>query len=335
MQLADRVKCVPDCPRRDPQIPKNDKPEVLLDGTIERIVPAAVFVNPSAGRGGAGRKVAEVRKAFAQRECSVNIIETDSVEQFRSNVRAAIANGCKTFVAMGGDGTLQLLVQEVVGKDVSVGVIPAGGGNDFAAALGIRKNVQQAVDVIAGGKFRTVDVVRVQSAGGQEALYLGGGGMGLDAEAVRIAGTKFVNWPGRLRYVASAVAALRGFSGLEVDAEFPEHDLPRIKKRVLLAGVLNTPTYGGGLRLAPGAQLDDGELEVVTIEMLRMSEVLALLPRLLFTGELKTKRLSRVSASRVRLAAQGETWFHGDGELLCKAPVEIQVMHKALQIFVP
>jgi diacylglycerol kinase (ATP) len=325
---------VTDCPREEPQIPEKDKPEVLLDGGLQRNGPATVFVNPCAGRGGAGRKVAEVREAFARRKYSVNIVETESAEQFRHHVRAAAANGCETLVAMGGDGTLQLMVREIIGQDVRVGVIPAGGGNDFAAALGIPMNVQQAVDVIVGGKCRMVDVVRVHSAG-QEALYLGGGGMGLDAEAVRLAGTKFVNWPGRLRYVASALTALRGFSGLEVEAGFSESDFPRLKKRVLLWAVLNTPTYGGGLRLAPGAQLDDGKLELVMIEMLRMTEVLALLPRLLFTGELKTKRMSRVSVDRVRFSAQSETWFHGDGELLCKAPVEIQVMHKALQIFAP
>lgn len=236
---------------------------------------------------------------------------------------------------MGGDGTLQLLVRELIGRDTQVGVIPAGGGNDFAAALGIQKDTQQAVEVIAAGKCRAVDVVQVRTANGQDALYLGGGGLGLDAEAVRQANGRFLKWPGRLRYVASAIAALRGFSGVQVEADFPSSDLPRIEKRVLLAAVLNTPTYGGGLRLAPDAQLDDGMLEVVMVEMLRNREVLALLPRLLLTGEMKTKRLQRIHASKIRFATKARTRFHGDGELLGESPVEIQVMHKALRILSP
>lgn len=308
---------------------------MVLQAAVKRLVPATVFVNPSAGRGGAGRKIAEVRQEFARRKFLVDLVETASAQEFRASVQARIASGCRTLIAMGGDGTLQLLVREVIGRDLQVGVIPAGGGNDFAAALGIQKNASQAVDVIAAGKSRSVDVVRVRTANGHDELYLGGGGLGLDAEAVRFASGKFLRWPGRLRYVASAIAALCGFSGVEIEADFPGSDLPRLKKRVLLAAALNTPTYGGGLRLAPDAQLDDGLLEIVMIEMLRKREVLALLPRLLCTGELRTKKVTRVRAGKVRFVTQGESWFHGDGELLGRAPAEIEVMRHALRALAP
>ena len=298
-------------------------------------MPATVFVNPSAGRGGAGRKIAEVRQEFARREFLVDLIETASVREFCAGVQARIASGCRTFIAMGGDGTLQLLVREVIGRELQVGVIPAGGGNDFAAALGIQQNVPQAVDVIVAGKSRSVDVVRARTESGHDEFYLGGGGLGLDAEAVRYANGKFLRWPGRLRYVASALAALYGFSGVEIEAEFPGSDVPRIEKRVLLAAALNTPTYGGGLRLAPDARLDDGLLEIVMVEMLRKREVLALLPRLLSTGELNTEKVTRVRAGKVCLVTQGENWFHGDGELLGRAPVEIEVMRSALRVLAP
>jgi diacylglycerol kinase (ATP) len=308
---------------------------MVLEGAVERPVPATVFVNPSAGRGGAGRKTAEVRQEFARRQFLVDLVEAASPQEFRASVQARIASGCRTFIAMGGDGTLQLLVREVIGRELQVGVIPAGGGNDFAAALGIQKNVSQAVDVIIAGKSRSVDVVRVRTGSGHDELYLGGGGLGLDAEAVRFASGKFLRWPGRLRYVASALAALRGFSGVEIEADFPGSDLPRLKKRVLLAAALNTPTYGGGLRLAPDARLDDGLLEIVMIEMLRKREVLALVPRLLSTGELRSKKMTRVRAGKVRFMTQGESWFHGDGELLGQAPVEIEVMRGALRVLAP
>ena len=122
---------------------------MVLQAAVERPVPATVFVNPSAGRGGAGRKIAEVCQEFARRKFLVDLVETASAQEFRASVQARIASGCRTFIAMGGDGTLQLLVREVIGRELQVGVIPAGGGNDFAAALGIQKNVSQAVDVIA------------------------------------------------------------------------------------------------------------------------------------------------------------------------------------------
>jgi diacylglycerol kinase (ATP) len=302
---------------------------------MERVAPATVFVNPAAGRGSAGRKVAEVREAFARRKHAVKIVESASAEQFRSEVRLALHDGCATMIAMGGDGTVQLLVNEVLGRGVQVGVIPAGGGNDFAAALGIAKNVERAVEVIVCGKTRLVDVVRVQNASGTSAVYLGGGGIGIDAEALRYANGRFVKWPGRLRYLASAIAALRGFRGVLMEAEFPDDGSPKIAKLLLLAAVLNTPTLGGGVRLAPGAELDDGLLEVVTIEMSRTREALALIPRLLISGELKSKRVVRMRAAKIRLTAEKETSFEGDGELLGKTPLEIGIMPKVLQVLAP
>ena len=302
---------------------------------MERIVPAAVFVNPAAGRGSALRKVGELREAFARRNYAAKIVETASADEFRNEVRRALREGCATLIAMGGDGTLQLLVNEVLGQDVQVGVIPAGCGNDFAAALGITKNVEKAVEIIVGGKTRMVDLVRVRNSSGLNVVDLGGGGTGIDAEALRYANGRFAKWPGRLRYLASAIAALRGFRGVQVQAAFPESDLPTVAKLVLLAAVLNAPTLGGGLRLAPDARLDDGMLEVVMIEMLRKSEVLALIPRLLITGELRSGRTVRMRAAKIKLTAEKETSFQGDGELLGKTPVEIEVVHKALRVLAP
>jgi YegS/Rv2252/BmrU family lipid kinase len=298
-------------------------------------LPATVFVNPVAGRGQAGRKVAELRAAFARRKYPAKIMTSPSAEEFRCAVRAAVCKGCATLVAMGGDGTLQMLVREVIGRDVRVGVIPAGGGNDFAAALGITKNVERAAEIIVRGETRLLDVVRVRDSYGLDAIYLGGGGIGIDAEALRYANGSFEKWPGRLRYLASAIAALRAFRGIQVQAEFPESDLPTITKRVLLAAVVNTPTLGGGLRLAPKAELDDGLLEVVMIEMLRKREVLALIPRLLLSGELKTERVVRIRAAKIKLTAEKEVHFQGDGEFLGKTPVQMEILHRALRMLTP
>jgi diacylglycerol kinase (ATP) len=293
---------------------------------------ATVFVNPCAGGGKAGRKSAAVEGEFARNGFRARFVESRSAGQFRIGVRAAIAEGYKTLIAMGGDGTLQLLVREALGCDVNIGVVPVGGGNDFAAALGIR-NWKQAVKAIARGKTRAVDVVRATFANGEAAEYLGGGGVGLDAEAARYACGRFLKWPGRLRYLASAIAALRGYRGVNVELQCPGRD--PLRKRVLLAAALNTRSYGGGVRLAPEARLDDGELDIVVIEMLSRLEVARLLPRLLLTGELKTERLTRFRAAKARLSADERSGFHGDGELVGNTPVKIEVMPKAIRVFTP
>jgi diacylglycerol kinase (ATP) len=295
---------------------------------------ATVLVNPCAGGGNARRKIADTRSEFARRNFAVGFVESRCTEEFRTEVRAAVAEGCRTLVAMGGDGTLQLLVREAIGHEVTIGVIPVGGGNDFAAALGIR-NWKQAVLAIVQGKTRPVDIARATFANGDTTEYLGGGGVGLDAEAARHASGKFLGWPGRLRYLASAIAAWRAYAGVNVEIEFPEADPPALRKRVLLAAALNAPSYGGGVRLAPDARLDDGELDFVILEMLSRLEVAKLIPQLLLTGKFTTRHVTRVRATRARISTEEGSVFHGDGELLGNTPVQVEVLPQAIRMFVP
>ena len=89
------------------------------------------------------------------------------------------------------------------------------------------------------------------------------------------------------------------------------------------------------MRLAPGAQMDDGWLDVAFLEELSALRVLALLPRLLSTGDLPGSHVKRARARRVRLSADRPCFFHGDGEILGPAPVEIEVMARAFRILAP
>jgi diacylglycerol kinase (ATP) len=305
----------------------------ISNPSMEDALTTTVFVNPCAGGGKAAGRIADVRARFAQLNFPVELAESHSPEEFRHSVRTVAAGTRKRLIAMGGDGTLQLLVREAMGSDVDFGVIPAGGGNDVARALGI-KNWKEAVDAVAQGKTRPVDVVSVRFANGDEAKYLGGGGVGLDAEAARRANGTFKRWPGRLRYLAAVVDALAAYRGLGVNLQVSGCTQP-IRGMVLLAAVLNTPSYGGGVRLAPKAQLDDGELDFVVIEMLSWLEIAKLIPRLFLNGELRTPRLKRVRAARATLLSVDNASFHGDGEVLGELPVEIEVFPRAIRMLAP
>jgi diacylglycerol kinase (ATP) len=275
-----------------------------------------------------------VLSAFRELNFAVKLIETGSAEELQTRARAEVGGGSRKLVAMGGDGTLQLLAREAIGGEMAIGVIPMGGGNDFAAALGIR-SWRQAVRAIVQGQTRLVDVVKVRFADGQEARYVGGGGAGLDAEAAQYASGRFAKWPGRLRYLCAAITALQKFSGAEIEVTSGAQNKPEIAGRALLAAALNTPSYGGGVRLAPDATVDDGLLDFVVLETLTRLEIMCLLPALFFTGKLKTKRLRRFRAASVRVFASVPIPFHGDGELLGTTPVTIEIEPQALRMLVP
>ena len=295
--------------------------------------PAAILVNRLAGRGPANAYIPQIQKLFADKNLPVEFIFPANAPELESSARAALAGGSKLLISMGGDGTFQSLANAAHGSDAVLAILPTGGGNDVAAALGLpTKNPITAARAILSAEPRSIDVLRATTADDRERLYLGGGGLGLDADAARLAAGAYRRVPGRLRYIAAALRALREFQPLHVRAEFPGTALPTIEGDVLLSAVLNTPTYGAGVRLAPGAILDDGLLTAAFVRHLSAMQVLALVPRLIAQGNLPSNYVQRVTAQRVRLTPDRPCLFHGDGEILGPAPVEIEVLPRALRV---
>ncbi len=310
----------------------NDRAEAP---SILREAPVIVFVNSVAGGGRARSYLAQIQKLFESFQVHAQFVMTNSAAELESSAQSAIMQGQRALFAMGGDGTFQALANAALGAEVLLGVLPVGGGNDFASALGLPDNPVIAAEAILRGNPRFVDLVRVRTAEGRTRLYAGGGGIGLDAEAAHYASGAYRWCPGRSRYIASALRALVGFVPLDVRVDFPGSDLIPYEAKVLLAAVLNSPTYGAGLRLAPGATIDDGCLHVVLIEDIGVFEILQLLPRLIGSGELRTSRVKRWQVNKVRLTTRKPSTFHGDGEILGSTPVEIELVPRAVQVLVP
>jgi diacylglycerol kinase (ATP) len=296
---------------------------------------AIVFVNSAAGGGRASAYLPRIEEVSKSLRINAKFVATNSARELESSARDAILQGEQLLIAMGGDGTFQALANAAFGANVVLGILPVGGGNDFAAALGLPNEPIEAARAMLCGQPRCVDLVRVRTADGKTRLYAGGGGIGLDAEAARHAGRAYRHLPGRLRYIAAALRPLASYVPLDVYLDFPESDIPSFEASALLAAALNTPTYGAGVRLAPDATVDDGSLHVVLIEALSKLEVLTLLPRLMGSGELRTPRVKRWRAQRVKLTTDRPCYFHGDGEILGMTPVEIEVVPKAVRVLAP
>ena len=297
--------------------------------------PAIVFVNSAAGRGRARVYLPRIQEVFKSLRIQAQFVMTNSSSELESCAQAAISQGKQLLLAMGGDGTFQSLANAASGADVVLGILPIGGGNDFASALGLPSEPTEAAEAMLCGEPRKVDLLRVRTADGQSRLYAGGGGIGLDAEAARYASGRYRHLPGRFRYIAAALHALARYLPLDVRVDFPESSIPPFDARALLAAVLNSPTYGAGVRLAPAAAVDDGSLHVVLIEELSKLAVLTLLPRLMRSGELRTPRVKRWRAKRVKLTTSRPCFFHGDGEILGPTPLEIEVVPKAVRVLAP
>src|ERR1700694_4442590 len=120
--------------------------------------PAVVFVNLLAGGGRTGRHLLAVRRVFETQKMDAEFVITESSEDLESRARQAIAAGRRLLVAMGGDGTFQGLANAGDGSDVLLGLLPTGGGNDFASALGLPRDPVAAARAVLRGQPRCVDL---------------------------------------------------------------------------------------------------------------------------------------------------------------------------------
>ena len=298
-------------------------------------IPDLILANPTAG-GGRGREALPRLQAFAsERRWNAEFRGAGSSGEFAQIAREEAATGRKRIFALGGDGTFQMLLNAVAGNtSVSIGALPAGGGNDLAAALGLPADPVRAAEMIlAQGEAVPLDAARVRAADGTERLYMGGGGVGLDAEAARFASGAYRKMRGRSRYLLSAIRALGSFGGIEVRVSLEGAEKSSLQGTALLLGILNTPSYGAGLRLAPEARMEDGRLDMLLLENLSALEIAGILPRLAVSGEIRTKRIQRHRITRVRIETEQPCAFHADGEIVGMTPVEVSVVPGAMRVW--
>lgn len=236
----------------------------------------------------------------------------------------AVAEG-QTVVSLGGDGLAGRLAGALAGTDGVLAVLPGGRGNDFARALGLPKDPVAACAAVTDGVLRRVDVADVN---GQPFATIAT--VGFDSVANRIANdARFVR--GTVVYMYAATRAMVSWKPATFTLDHDDTTSTVTGWSVVAA---NTSCYGGGMRIAPTAQLDDGALEVVTIGSIGKGRFLRALPKV-FSGQHVTEPGVEVrSVHRLRVAADRPFTMYADGEPIGDLPVTITVRPHALQVLV-
>ena len=185
-------------------------------------IPDLVLANPTAGGGLAAEVIPRLRRFASDHHWNMELRSARSAVEFTEQARKEANSGRRRIFALGGDGTFQILLNALaVHQQVAIGVLPAGGGNDLAAALGLPLDAVGAAEaILSRGVCVPLDAARVRTADRIERWYMGGGGVGLDAEAARFASGAYSKMRGRTRYLLSAIRALRKFQPLNIEVSF-------------------------------------------------------------------------------------------------------------------
>lgn len=289
-----------------------------------------VLSNPAADKD-AHHTLAVASARLREHGLRIAHIAADSVEESIALTRHAVEDGIDAVVAVGGDGVVWQAWQATATTGTPVGIVPAGTGNDLARVLGIPDDPAAAADVVATGRRRTIDLGRVSSTEGPTQWFgtvLAGG---FDALVTDRANR--MKWPrGRLRYNAATVVELVNLRLLPYRITFD--DEPAIELDATLVAVGNASTYGGGMRIAPGALLDDGLLDVVVATSANRSRLLRLFPTVYRGTHVDLPEVMVRRARRVRLECPGIT-VYADGEPLRSLPVDVEAVRGAGTVLVP
>ncbi len=289
-----------------------------------------VLVNPSAGGSTATAADSDVA-ALGRRGDRVVAIQGGSAEAAEELARGLVAGGLDILVAAGGDGTVHLALQVVVGTSTALGILPRGTGNDAARAVGIPLDDRPAaVEAILGGVGTPFDVGLATTADGRSRHFLCVLSTGFDSMVNERANRMM--WPrGSARYVLAMLAELRTFRAIPYRIEADGRDL---SSDAVIVSLGNGPSYGGGMHVCPNADLHDGQLSMVWMSRMSRAALLRLFPSVYSGTHLRDPRVHESSARVVRLDAPGQVAY-ADGERLGPLPVTVRAASDAVRVMTP
>ena len=261
----------------------------------------------------------------------------------------AVAEGCTLIVAVGGEGTMNEVVNGLVSPagtvppDVALGIIPSGTGTDFVRTLGIPRDPLQACQRLLRAETRAVDLGEVEYApldspssqasaqtGRQRRYFINVAGLGFDGEASERVNRSSKALGGTITYLSSLFLTLVSYQNKHVELTLDGQTAPR--RRLNSVIVSNGCYFGGGMRIAPHADLQDGLFDVIILGDLHKLEFALNVPKVYNGTHLTHPKVEEYRAREVRVVSQERMLIQADGELVGMAPATFRLLPQAIRV---
>lgn len=284
-----------------------------------------LLVNPSAGVGRSRKLLGAAREELTRAGIRHRLVLTRDIAHGVEEARAAVDSGERVIV-MSGDGLIGQVGGALANTDGVLGIIPAGRGNDLARVLGIPTDVRAAVATIAAGALRTIDVGEANGA-----RFLCIASCGFDSVVNQLANETRV-LKGSLVY---AYAALRTLASWKPASFTLTLDGERVELSGYSVAAANSKAYGGGMFIAPDAELDDGLVDVVATSEGPKLRFLRGLPDVFRGTHVRRPEVKVWRVREVRIEADRPFAVFADGDPITDLPATVRVLPAALRVIVP
>jgi len=238
---------------------------------------------------------------------------------------------------VGGDGSVHEVVNGIAGRDrVEIAVIPRGTGWDFARSLGLQRNIDRAVDVALSGETRTIDLGRATYrlwAGGEgQSFFANVASAGMSGAIAQRANSSSKALGGKISYLWATFAVFARWSSIEIQVTVDGETRSAPMHDVIVA---NGPYLGGGMKICPGAEPDDGTFDVLLIGDLTKRDLVLTMPRIFRGTHLPHPKAELLRGAQVSVDAADHLPIELDGEQPGTTPARFEIVPQALRVRVP
>lgn len=299
-----------------------------------------VIVNPVAANGAVGKRWPQVRDTLRAEGGQFDASLTEAPNHATELARDALSAGYRTIVAVGGDGTLNEVVNGLVNDGtvdpmVNLGIIPGGTGSDLVRTLGFPHDYRVACQRLLRGKPDCIDLglITCVSEGREiQRYFLNVAGLGFDGEVAERVNRSSKALGGTVPFLSSLFVKLLTYQNKTVEVTLDSQQHLQQKANSIL--VCNGRYAGGSMHIGPHAALDDGLFDVIIIGDTGKLELVANVPRIYRGTHLSHPKADEYRVREVRVKAREPMLLQADGEPIGEAPATFRIIPQALHVLV-
>lgn len=287
------------------------------------------IINPAAGKGRALKFIPEIEELFKDSGDEYIIKITERPRHAIEIVRSYTEQDQYRVYAIGGDGTLNEVLNGMAGTTSILGVIPGGSGNDFIRSIGTKGGKEDILRRTVYGKTQEIDLARVMNR-----YFINIASAGIDAEIGYNAAIfkKIPFLPGHLSYLLSIFITVFRYKSKKMRIIMDDRE---INTETLLIAAGNGRFYGGGMMITPGAELSDGQFDICHVTKMSKAKILLLFPRVIKGKHENIKEVSFNRCNKLSIYMEEDTVLNIDGELTKVKKAEFEIIPKGIKVIIP
>ena len=286
-----------------------------------------IMLNPSSSKGKTAELQDKIKSVFKKLDMDYHMHITKSSKDLVDAARKSLNGNYLKYIAVGGDGTIHDLVNALAGTGKNIGVIPAGSGNDIANNLGLPADIESCARIIQKGSIKKFDLGLIDN----KYYYLCIAGSGFDSQVTDLANNTKLPIHGPTRYNYSVYKTLITFRSRKFHFSYDGNDR---EISGMMVAASNLQSYGGGMRITPNADPQDGLFDICIIKRMTKLHFVKIFPKVYEGKHIMDPHVEIFRTSAFKLDSEFKFSVFADGEYICKLPATFKIVPKKLNFII-